>query len=409
MPALTDTKIRAATPGDKTRRLFDGGGLYLELSPSGGKWWRLKFRHSGKEKRLSLGTYPLISLRDARERAAEQRKLLSDGVDPAAARKAEKLCRTVAASSSFEAVAREWHLTKHTPAVSAGQAQRVMRRLERDIFPWLGSLAPRDITAPMVLHTLRRVESRGAIETAHRERQAIGQIFRFAVATGRAERDPTTDLHGALRPCQTTHYPALTEPDRVGELLRAMDGYEGTFPVRCALQLAALTFVRPGELRAATWAEVDIEVSLWRIPAARMKGTKKAKASRVDHLVPLSTQAVAILTELRGVTGHRPHVFPSVRGDNRVMSNATLGAALRRLGFSKEEMSAHGFRAMARTMLVERLGADEAVVEAQLAHRVKDALGRAYNRTQFVEQRRQMMQKWADYLDVLRAGRPTRA
>jgi len=405
MTLLTDAKVRAASATDKPRRLFDGGGLYLEVSPQGGKWWRLKYRHGQREKRLSLGTYPLISLREARERAAQNRKLLSDGVDPSEARKARKQSRETEAAHSFEALAREWHTTIHTPAVSVAQAVRILGRLERDVFPWLGAMAMQDISAPVLLQTLRRVESRGAIETAHRELQTIGQIFRYAVATGRATRDPTGDLRGALRPWVTRHMAAVTEPARVGELMRAIDGYEGSFPVCCALKLAALTFVRPGELRAAAWSEFDLDAAMWRIPAARMKGTKSKKAVGQDHLVPLSTQAVAILRQLKPLTGHRAHLFPSTRGDGRVMSDMTMGAALRRLGFGKEDMTAHGFRAMARTMLVERLNVDESIVEAQLAHRVRDALGRAYNRTQFVDQRREMMQRWADYLDKLRLQR----
>ena len=404
MHTLTDTKIRAASANGKTQRLWDGGGLYLEVNPTGSKWWRLKYRHLKKEKRLSLGTYPSTSLKAARDSAAEARKRLASGIDVSAERQAVKQSAELAESNSFEAIAREWINTVHTPKVCEAQSTRTVGRLERDVFPWIGRTPIDTLKAPEILKVMRRVEGRGAIETAHRELQVIGQVCRYAVATGRAERDTSADLKGALRPFQTTHMPAITEPQRVGALMRAIDGYQGTFPVRCALQLVALTFVRSGELRFASWSEIDLDNAIWRIPASRMKRTKAGKANGPDHLVPLSRQSVAILKELQPLTGHRPHVFPSTRGEGRVLSDATLGAALRRLGFSNDEMTAHGFRAMARTMLVERLNVDESIVEAQLAHRVKDALGRAYNRTQFVDQRRAMLQTWADYLDKLRAG-----
>lgn len=404
MHSLTDTRIRSLTPSLKTQRHFDGAGLYLEVSPKGGKWWRFKYRLFGKEKRLSLGTYPDTPLKAAREKAQQARKLVATSVDPGAERKAVAASQAEATSNSFEAIAREWINTVHRPKVCEAQSTRTIGRLERDVFPWIGTTPIDTLRAPEILKVMRRVETRGAVETAHRELQVIGQVFRYAVATGRAERDASADLKGALRPFTTTHMPAVTEPQRAGALMRAIDGYEGTFPVRCALQLVALTFVRSGELRFATWDEIDLENAIWRIPGHRMKRTKAAKANGPDHLVPLARQAVAILTELKPLTGHRQHVFPSTRGEGRVLSDATLGAALRRLGFSNDEMTAHGFRAMARTMLVERLNVDESVVEAQLAHRVKDALGRAYNRTQFVDQRRVMLQAWADYLDTLRRG-----
>lgn len=402
---LTDITIRASAPTGRTQRLFDGGGLYMEVSPAGGRWWRLKYRFGRKEKRLSLGVYPAVPLRAARESAAEARQMVANGIDPSAARQARRGGRAAGADvevNAFEAIAREWYGTVYAASVSEGQAARTLSRLERDVFPWLGRDDIAHLRAPKVLQTLRRVEARGAIETAHRELQAIGQVFRYAVATGRIDRNPVGDLKGALRPFETTHMAAIVEPTRAGALLRAIDGYEGSFSVKCALRLAPLTFVRPGELRAAAWAEFDLDEGLWRIPARRMKGTQREKRRGTDHLVPLSRQAIEVLRELRPLTGRRPHLFPSNRGEGRVMSDSTMGAALRVLGFAKGEMTAHGFRAMARTMLVERLGFDESVVEAQLAHRVRDALGRAYNRTQFVEQRREMMQQWADYLDQLR-------
>jgi integrase len=374
------------------------------VAPSGGKWWRFKYRFGGKEKRLSLGTYPDTGLKAAREKAVAARKLLAAGADPAEARKAEKAGRILLATNSFEAIARGWHATVHSHKVSAGHSKRTLIRLEQDVFPWMGRLPIVEIAAPLILQTMRRVEGRGAIETAHRELQSIGQVFRYAVATGRAERDPTGDLRGALKPFLTRHMPAITDPKRVGELLRAIHAYEGMPVTRAALRLAPLVFVRPGELRKAQWCEIDLEGGMWRIPTARMKRSLQDKASGPDHFVPLSRQAVEILEALKPLTGHRAHVFPCTRGEGRPMSDVTIGAALRRLGFPKDEMTGHGFRAMARTLLAERLGVEEPVIEAQLAHAVRDSLGRAYNRTTFLEQRRAMLQTWADYLDRLRLG-----
>lgn len=401
---LSDVLIKNAKPGPKAQRLFDGGGLYLEVAPSGGKWWRLKYRHDGKEKRLSLGTYPDTSLKDARERRDLARRDLAAGIDPGVKRKAEKETRAVLAANTFEAVAREWHQAVHVAKVSEGHAARNLLRLEQDAFPWLGSIPIADITAPKLLESLRRVEARGAIETAHRVRQVCGQVFRYGIATGRCERDPAADLRDALQPVIVTHHAAIIDPKQVGALLRAFDDYQGLPTTRAALKLAPLVFLRPGELRQAEWAEFDLDAAMWTIPAARMKRTKQQKLSGAPHLVPLSSQAVAILRDLEPLTGRGRFVFPSPRGATRPMSENGVLSALRRMGFSKEEMSGHGFRAMARTLMTERLGIPEAVIEAQLAHAVKDSLGRAYNRTEFVEQRRSMMQTWADYLDSLRQG-----
>lgn len=401
---LTDPAIRNAKPGEKAKRLADGGGLYLEVAPTGGKLWRWKFRFGGKEKRLSFGTYPETGLREARSKRDGARKQLAAGIDPSAARKAEKQSRAAAKSGSFEAVAREWHAAVHVHKVSEGHAARTLIRLEQDVFPWIGSEPIGSLTAQALLQTLRRIEARGAIETAHRAKQACGQVFRYAIATGRADADPSAGLSDALKPVQVQHMPAITDPKRVGELLRAIADYEGMPVTRAALQLAPLVFVRPGELRKAEWAEFDLDAGEWRIPADRMKRTKQEKANGVPHTVPLSSQAVAILLDLHPLTGHSRYVFPSLRTSERPMSDNAVLAALRRMGFPKDEMTGHGFRAMARTMLAERLGVDEAVIEAQLAHAVSGALGRAYNRTQFAEQRRAMMQTWADYLDRLREG-----
>lgn len=401
---LTDVLIKNAKPGPKPVRHFDGGGLYLEVAPSGGKWWRLKYRHDGKEKRLSLGTYPDTSLKDARDRRDQARRDLAAGIDPGAKRKAEKATRTELAANTFEAVAREWHQAVHCAAVTEGHAARTLLRLEQDAFPWIGASPIAEVTAPKLLEALRKVEARGAIETAHRVRQACGQVFRYGIATGRCERDPAADLRDALQPVIVKHHAAITDPRKVGELLRAFDDYQGLPTTRAALKLAPLVFLRPGELRQAEWSEFDLDAAVWTVPAARMKRTKQQKVSGAPHLVPLSRQAVAVLRELEPLTGRGRYVFPSPRGGSRPMSDNAVLSALRRMGFAKDEMSGHGFRAMARTLMAERLGVPESVVEAQLAHAVRDSLGRAYNRTEFVDQRRSMMQQWADYLDTLRQG-----
>lgn len=393
---LTDTSIRNAKPADKTRKLFDGGGLYLEVSPNGGKWWRLKYRFGGKEKRLSLGTYPDVSLKDARERRDEARKLLANDVDPGENRKAAKAANADQAANSFEVIAREW-FAKFSSNWSITHSVRIIRRLERDVFPWIGSKPIATITAPQLLETAQRIENRGALETAHRALSNCGQIFRYAVATGRVERDPTVDLRGALPPFAGGHFASVTEPKKVAEVLRAIDDYEGTLPVRCATRLAPLVFVRPGELRHAKWEDIDLAAAEWRYIVTKTK---------TQHIVPLSRQAIALLKELKPLTGKGIYVFPSARspkGDRPMSDNAIL-AAMRRMGISKEEMSGHGFRAMARTILDEVLGVRPDFIEHQLAHAVRDPNGRAYNRTAHLPERHKMMQDWADYLDKLKAG-----
>jgi integrase len=401
---LSDTRIRTTRPGERPVRLYDERGLYLEITTNGGRWWRFKYRFEGKEKLLSMGTYPDTPLKAARDRRDRARALLEEGVDPSEARRAEKASRSEVVINGFEAVAREWHATIRLRQVSAGHAARTLIRLEQDVFPWLGGLPVGEIKAPQLLQTIRRIEARGAIETAHRALQACGQVFRYAIATGRAERDPAPDLRGALKPVLVQHMAAITDPKRVGELLRAIESYKGMPITRAALQLAPLVFVRPGELRKAEWTEFDLDAAEWRIPAARMKRTKQEKLSGTAHVVPLSRQALAILRELQPLTGHGRYLFPSPRTGERPMSDNGVLSALRRMGFPSDEMTGHGFRAMARTLLAERLNVDEAVIEAQLAHAVKDSLGRAYNRTEFLEQRRKMLQTWADYLDKLRTG-----
>ncbi|MCA7966629.1 phage integrase central domain-containing protein [Burkholderia cenocepacia] len=400
---LTDTTIRNTKPAEKPIKLFDGGGLFLLVTPAGQRYWRLKYRAAGKEKLLALGVYPEVTLATARRKRDEAREKLAAGIDPSEAKKAEKRTVRLNAENSFEAVAREWH-AKYAPTWSESHGDRILRRLEVDAFPWIGGKPVADLAPPDVLDALRRVEKRGALETAHRLHANISQVCRYAVATGRAQRDVTADLRGALPPVQQEHMAALTDPKQVAELLRAIDGYQGTFPVICALRLAPLLFQRPGELRAAEWAELDLDAGIWEIPSDRMKRTKQGKASGGAHIVPLSSQAVAVLRELHALTGSGRFLFPSVRTKDRPMSDNTINGALRRLGYGGDTMTGHGFRAMARTILDEVLGLPAAIIEAQLAHAVKDPLGRAYNRTAHLPQRREMMQRWADYLDQLKAG-----
>lgn len=391
---LTDVAIRAAKPADKPLRLFDADGLYLEVAPAGGKWWRFKYRFGGKEKRISLGVYPDVGLRDARERRDGARKLLANGVDPGVARKVQKAATVERTANSFEAVAREW-FARYSPGWAKSHADKIMARLEKDAFPWLGSRAIAEIKAPELLSVLRRVEGRGAVDTAHRVQQNCGQVFRYAVATGRAERDVSADLKGALPPARHTHFASVTNPQEVAALLRALDGFQGTFVVQCALRLAPMFFVRPGELRTAEWSQFDLDKAEWRYTVSKTK---------TEHLVPLAKQAVAILRELYALTGHRQYVFPG-RDVKKPMSGAAINAALRRLGFdTKTEITGHGFRAMARTILHEQLRFPSEVIEHQLAHKVSDSLGTAYNRTKFIDDRVAMMQKWADYLERMKAS-----
>lgn len=391
---LSDIKIKSAKPKEKSYKLADEKGLYLEIAPSGGKWWRLKFRFDKKEKRLSLGVYPDVSLADARERRDEARKLLAKGIDPAAHRKAAKAAHDEANTNTFEAVAREWH-NKLSATRSESHTQKILRRLERDIFPWLGSRPIADIQPVELLKVLRRVESR-VVETAHRAKQNCGQVFRYAVATGRAERDITADLKDALTPWRSEHFASITQPEQIGPLLRDMHGYRGSFVVKCALQIAPYVFLRPSELRLAEWGEIDMDNARWEIPGERMK-------MKSPHIVPLSTQVLAILRDLRPLTGSGKYVFRGQK-PGRPISDGTINKAIRSLGYStKSEITAHGFRAMARTVLDEELGYRVDWIEHQLAHAVRDPNGRAYNRTAHLKGRQEMMQAWSDYLDKLRA------
>lgn len=390
---LTATAINNAKAKDKALKLFDGGGLFLLVKPAGGKWWRLKYRFGGKEKLLSLGTYPEISLKDARERREEARKLLANGVDPSDNRKAVKATRTELASNTFEVIAREWW-AKFSEGWTPSHADKVIRRLERCIFPWLGNKPIREITPSILLSCVRRIEERKAIETAHRVLQSCGQIFRYAIVTGRADRDVSADLRGALAPVKQTHFASIKDPQVIGELLRAIEGYQGSFITQCALRLAPLAFVRPGELRKGEWSEINMDKAEWRIPEGRMK-------MREVHIVPLPRQAITILKELQPLTGSGRYLFPGARTNGRPMSENTVNAALRRLGFGKDEMTGHGFRSMASTLLNEH-GFNRDHIERQLAHGERNKVRAAYNYAEHLKERREMMQWWADYLDGLK-------
>ena len=389
---LNDIACKQAKPREKAYKLADAKGLYLEVAPSGGKWWRLKYRIGGKEKRISLGVYPEVSLKEAREKCDVARKQIASGIDPSDQRKAAKLAGAEDAANSFEVVAREW-FAKYSPSWVASHSTKIIRRLEKDIFPWIGNRPISTVTAPDLLAALRRIESRGAIETAHRAQQNCGQIFRYAIATGRAERDPAADLRGALAPVKEKHHASITDPKAIGELLRAISGYQGSFITMCALRLAPLFFVRPGELRKAEWAEFNLDGAEWRIPAERMK-------MREQHIVPLSSQALAILKELQPITGKGRYVFPGARTNGRPMSENTVNAALRRLGYASDEMTGHGFRSMASTLLNEQ-GWHRDAIERQLAHAERNAVRAAYNYAEHLPERRRMMQAWADYLDAI--------
>ena len=396
--ALTDTGIRlvkhtGAPAGDKLR---DGGGMYLLVTATA-KCWRMNYRFNGKQKTLALGIYPAVSLAQARTRRDEARKLLAliPPIDPSQAKREEKLARITAAEKTFEVVARQW-LDKTAADRGANTQGKVTSALENNVFPFLGKMPISTIKPLDVLATVQKMEARGAIDTAHRVKQICGQVFRYAVAAGLAERDVTADLKGALAAVPRSHFSAITEPKQVGALMRAIFDYHGFPAAVAALKLAPLVFVRPGELRTAEWVEIDLDAAEWRIPASKMK-------MKVEHMVPLSVQAVEILRSLHPVTGHGKYVFPSLRSKT-CMSENTINAALRGMGYTKEVMTGHGFRAMARTIMDEVLNERVDLIEHQLAHAVKDANGRAYNRTAHLPARREMMQRWADYLDKLRVG-----
>jgi integrase len=394
--ALTDVKIRNVKSATKPIKLFDGRGLFLLITPNGGKWWRYKYRYGRKAKSISLGIYPEVSLKAARDRRDDARRLLASGIDPSTERKAAKQAQIDAArlaDDTFEAVSLEW-FNKYNNCWAESHAHTVIQRLRRDLLPWLGQRRISDITSSDLLAVLRRVESRGTHETAHRLLQILGQIYRYAVASDRADRNPAIDLRGALTPVKEKHHAALTRPSDVAGLVRAIQAYQGTFVVRCALRLAALLFVRPGELRRMEWNEIDFDRALWTIPAEKMK-------MRADHLVPLAPQAVAVLRELRPLTGNGRYIHPSARTITRPMSENAILAALRRMGFGKEEMSGHGFRSTASTILHEN-GWPSDVIELQLAHvSHRNGVRAAYDRSERLAERRELMCWWANYLDQL--------
>ena len=397
--ALTDLQIRRAKPQAKPYRLYDSGGLYLEVTPKGSRLWRMKYRFGGKEKRLALGQYPEVSLSEARDDRDEARRQLRKHLDPSALRRAAKAAaraNEVEEAATFEALTREW-LEKRRPRWSAGHSATVEDRLRANILPWLGSKPIAAIGSPELLQCIKRIETRGAPEVARRVLQCCSQVFRYAIASGLATTNPADALRGAIVPHRVRHHASLTTPSQVRALLLAIDGFQGTYVVRSALKLQALLFVRPGELRRAEWEEIDLDLAEWRIPAAKMK-------LRAEHIVPLAAQSVQILAELKPLTGAGKYVFPSIRSAARPMSENTINAALRRLGYGPDEMTAHGFRSMASTLLNEE-GWPHDAIERQLAHAERNSVRSAYNHADYLAVRKQMMQAWANCLDDLRAGR----
>lgn len=394
---LSATAINNAKPKDKPYKLADEKGLYLFIQATGSKLWRFDYRFLDKRKTLALGSYPDVSLSHARDKRDKARTLLASDppIDPSENRKAEKASQQSNGENSFEVIAREWWQT-HMKNKAATHKDKVIRRFELYLFPWIGSKPIADITAPQMLQVVKRIESLNKLETAHRALQTAGQVFRYAVQTGRAIRDITADLKGALPPTSIKHMAAFTEPKQIAELLRAIDSFNGTLTVQCALKLSPLVFARPSELRQAKWRDIDLDAGEWRYLVSKTK---------TDHLVPLSTQAIEILRTIHPLSGHGEYVFQGGHSPLRPMSEAAINAALKRMGYDTQtQITGHGFRAMARTILHERLNIDPHIIEHQLAHKVPDTLGAAYNRTKFIEQRKTMMQQWADYLDELKAG-----
>ena len=390
--ALTHTAIKNAKKKPKQYRLSDSGNLYLLVRPNGSKLWRLDYSILGKRKTMALGSYPVIDLKTARAKRDEAKNLLSEGVDPVRHRQLTVSKQKEAVENSFQRISMEW-FSRQEKSWSKGHARTVTGRLELNLLPWLGQRPISEISPQELLKVLRKIEARGAIETAHRCKTIVSQVFRYAISAGLADRDPAADLKGALTPTKAKKMAAITEPKKVKELLSAIRGYEGHFISRCALQLSALTFVRPGELRQAEWQEINWTKKEWLIPANKMKAKR-------DHTVPLAEQALAVLQELEPFTGEGRYIFPSLRTTTRPMSNNTVLGALRRMGFSKEEMTPHGFRSMASTLLHEN-GWEHEIIELQLAHTRRDRVAAAYDRSRRLPDRRKMMQWWADYLDKL--------
>ena len=391
--ALSDVQIRNAKPKEKPYKIADGEGLHILITPNGSRLWRLKYRVGGIEKQLAIGPYPQVSLKEARDKRDEAKRSLRSGIDPSQAKKAQKV--SAAGADSFEAIAREWY-EKFAPTKTPSHNEKIIRLLDRDIFPWLGKLPIKEVTAPELLSVLRRIEARGAIDTAHRASQICGQIFRYAIATGRAERDLSQDIKGAIPPPRRKHRASIIEPKEVGQLLRAIDGYKGGIVVRSAFRLAPLVFLRPGELRHLEWEEIHFDKKEIHIPGPKMKMKEK-------HIVPLSNQAIEILEEVQAVTGQGRYVFPSPRTWERPMSENAILVALRTLGYANDQMTGHGFRSMASTLLNEQ-GWNRDAIERQLAHAERDNIRAAYNYAQHLPERRKMMQAWADYLDALKEG-----
>ena len=397
--ALTALEVSKSKAADKPQRLADGGNMYLLIQPNGAKYWRLDYRLAGKRKTLAIGVYPDMSLSDAREQREQARKLIANGVDPVAVKQAQKASTIEKVENSFEVIAREWFV-RHAPNWKENHSSKIIARLEKDVFPWIGNRPIADITAPALLAAIRKIEARGALETAHRALACCGQVFRYAVATGRAERDPTGDLRGALPPVKKEkHFAAITEPKKVGELMRDIEGYQGSYIVKGAFKLSPLLFVRPGELRKMEWAELDLDKAEWIIPADKMK-------MGVTHIVPLAKQAVAVLREMLPLTGRSKYVFHGERDHDRPMSDNAIRSALRRMGWANDEMTPHGFRAMASTIL-DNMGYKQEWLERQLAHEEPNKIKAAYKREawrMYLPERTAMMQAWADYLDKLKAG-----
>ncbi len=397
--ALTEMAVKKAKPLEKQQKISDGGGLYLLIHPNGGKYWQMAYRFEGKQKTLSLGIYPEVGLAQARDRRDEARKLLANEIDPGAVKQAKKASGILLSENSFEIVAREWFI-RHAPNWKENHSSKIIARLEKDVFPWIGNIPISEIAAPTLVSVVRRIEARGALETAHRALACCGQVFRYAVATGRAERDPTGDLRGALPPVRKDkHFAAITDPKKVGELLRDIDGYQGSYIVKSAFKLSPLLFVRPGELRRMEWSELDLDKFEWIIPAEKMK-------KGVTHIVPLARQAVEVLREIQPLTGHGKYVFHGERDHDRPMSDNAIRSALRRMGWANDEMTPHGFRAMASTIL-DNMGYKQEWLERQLAHEEPNKIKAAYKREQwrmYLPERVAMMQAWADYLDKIKSS-----